>query len=207
MKKIFSNLFVAVIVLTTAQAQNPQWKMHRMHPGKHTMINQQLNLSEEQKNKYKMLNEDFRKNMMNLRRQDDITVKEWKNRMTDLHKKHRMDMQSVLTPEQKGRIEKMKAERKQMAEIDAKTRMEKMKIQLGLSNEQAEKMRNQRMEMMNKMKALRENQSMDMQKKREEIKMMMEKRRETMKSILTDEQRKQMEEIRMHYKRKPGKLS
>ena len=74
------------------------------------MMSQQLNLSEEQKNKYKELNEEFRKNMMELRRQDDITVKEWKNRMTDLHMKHRTDIQSLLTQGQKNRMEKMKVE-------------------------------------------------------------------------------------------------
>jgi hypothetical protein len=35
----------------------------------------------------------------------------------------------------------------------------------------------------------------------------MEKRKETMRSILTDEQRKKMEEMKMHHPRKPGKLS
>ena len=203
MKKILSTIIVIALSITATQAQN----MHRKLQRKHQMAQQQLNLSEDQKKKYKALNEDFRKNRLNLRKQDDITVKEWKNRMADLHKKHHTDMQSVLTQEQKGRIEKMKTERKQLAEIDAKARMEKMKIQLGLSNEQADKMKGQRMEMINKMKALRENKSMDMEKKRGEMKMMMEKRKETMKSILTDEQRKKMEEMRMHYKHKPGKLS
>ena len=125
MKKILSTIIVIALSITATQAQN----MHRKLQRKHQMAQQQLNLSEDQKKKYKALNEDFRKNRLNLRKQDDIPVKEWKNRMADLHKKHHTDMQSVLTQEQKGRIEKMKTERKQLAEIDAKARMEKMKIQ------------------------------------------------------------------------------
>lgn len=180
-----------------------------MHPGQQQqmMMYRQLHLSEEQKQKFKTLNEDFRKNMMDLRKQDDITVKEWRNRMETLQKKHREDLQGMFTQEQKAQMEKMKRERKQMAEIDAKARTEKMKIQLGLSNEQSEKLNNQRKEMMEKMKALRENQTMDMEKKREEIKALMEKRKETMRSILTHEQRKKMQQMKMHLPRKPGELS
>jgi len=207
MKKIFSTLAVIALVMTTVQAQNPSRRIHKMRQGNHPDIQKQLNLTEDQKMKYKSLNEDFRKNMMDLRKKDDITVKEWRTRMSDLQKKHRMDMQSVLSPDQKNRIEKMKADRKQIAEIDARARMEKMKIQLGLSNDQMDKLKNQRMEMMNNMKAMRENGSIDMMKKREEMKAMMEKRKAEMKSILTDEQRKKMMELRMRHPRKPGKLS
>jgi Spy/CpxP family protein refolding chaperone len=60
---------------------------------------------------------------------------------------------------------------------------------------------------MEKMKSLHENKSLDMMKKREEAKALMEKRKETMKSILTDEQRKKIQEMKKYYPRKPGKLS
>jgi Spy/CpxP family protein refolding chaperone len=171
------------------------------------MMHQQLNLSEEQKQKFKTLNDNYRKNMSDLRKQEDITVKDWRNRMADLQKKHRTDMQNVFTAEQKTRMEKMKTERKQMAEIDAKARMEKMKLQLDLSQEQTDKLNSQRKVMREKMNALRENQSMHMGMKREEMRTMMEKRRESIRSILTEEQIKKMNEMRMRQPRRSGKLS
>jgi Spy/CpxP family protein refolding chaperone len=208
MKKIIASLVVLAFATTTTQAQYPQRKMRRMHPGQQQMMMQrQLNLSEEQKQKFKILNEDFRKNMMDMRKQDDMTVKEWRNRMANLNKQHRSNLQNVFTQEQKARIEKMRMERRQMAEIDAKARMEKLKLQLSLTDEQTAKLNNQRKEMIDKMKALHENRLMDMMEKREEMRSLMEKRKETMQSILTDEQKKKMQEMRMRQPRKPGKLS
>ena len=113
-------------------------------------------------------------------------------------------MKGLLSNEQKEQIEKMKIERKKMAEIDANARMEKMKLQLDLNNEQTEKLKKQRIEMLEKMKGIRENKSIDEMKKREEMKLLMEKRKENMKSILTEEQLKKMQELNksMHHKRK-----
>ena len=134
MKKIIFSLIVLVFTITILQAQHPEKRMHgQQRNGKSHMAHQQLNLSEEQKNKLKSLNEEFRKNMTELKKKDDITVKEWKTRMADLKKQHNSNLQNVFTPEQKSQMEKMKLERKQMAEIDAKARMEKMNLYLGLS--------------------------------------------------------------------------
>jgi len=61
--------------------------------------------------------------------------------------------------------------------------------------------------MMEKIKSLKENKSMDMLKKNEEIKILMDKRKETMKSILTEDQLKKMQEIRKSMPRKRRVLS
>jgi len=214
MKKIIAGLAVLAVTVSAIQAQDPQRKMHRMQQGHQRMMRAEMNLSEEQKQRFKTLNDDFRKNMTELRKKDDITVKEWRSRMAELQKKHRDEIQNVFSKEQKERMEKMRAERRQMAEIDAKARMEKMKLHLGLSNEQSDKMIAQRKEMMEKMKTLRENNVMDFQKKREAMRDLMQKRHEAMRSILTEEQQRKMfrmnrmREMRnMHPPMKPGKLS
>lgn len=207
MKKIILSLVVLAFTATTIQAQNPERKMQGKHRGQHPKAKQQLNLTEDQKMKFKSLNEDFRKKMMDLKKQDEITVKEWKTRMGDLKKKHHADQQNLFTPDQKARMEKMKLERKQMAEIDANARMEKMKIQLGLSIEQSETLIKQKKEMQEKTKAIKENKSMDVEKKKAAYKELMEKRKESMKSFFTDEQEKKMKEMKKRHPRKTGKLS
>lgn len=206
MKKIFAGLVVLAMTVTIIQAQDPQRKMDRMKQGR-GMMHQHSDLTVEQKQKFKALNEDFRKKMTDLRKQDEITVKEMRSRMADLQKKHHTEMQNVFSAEQKARMDKMKMERRQLSEIDAKARMEKMKLQLSLSDEQTAKLNNQRKEMLDKMKTIHENHSMAMMEKREEMRSLMEKRKETMQSILTDEQKKKMQEMRMRQHRKPGKLS
>ena len=129
--------------------------------------------------------------------------------METLRKDQKTKMQGILTTEQKGQIEKMKAEHKAMQEIDAKARLEKMKLRLGLTDDQAAKMNKNRTEMAEKMKALREDDKMDAEKKKEKMKELMNKQKEQMKSILTEEQMKKLQEGRkqgpggMHGK-KPG---
>ncbi len=195
MKKII--LFL--LVLSAAVAVNAQDMKHRMHPGMrkhHEMMMKQLKLSEDQKTKFHSLNEDFRKQLMDLKKNEDITVRELKNRMKTLHKDHKEKIMGLLTVDQKAKIEKMKAEHKAMQEIDAKARLEKMKISLSLTNEQADKINKNRLEMAEKMKALREDDKMDMEKKREQMKELMKQQKEKMKSILTAEQFEKIQEFR-----------
>ncbi len=201
MKKILLSL-MAVTIAIGAQAQDPK----PPHPpggmkNPRGMLMQKLNLSEDQKVKFKTENEGFRKQMEELKKIDNITVKEWKNRMETLRKDHKTKLEGLLTSEQKAQIEKMKTEHKAMQEVDAKARIEKMKIHLGLTDEQAARINKNRTELMEKMKALREDEKMDKEKKKEMIKELMEKQKEQMKSILTEEQIKKLQEDR---KQGPG---
>lgn len=211
MKKIMLSALVLSLSIAVKAQDLPHNKMerpmmHERHNGHHRMpgmMMQKLNLTEEQKTKFKAQHESFRKQMEELKKNDNITVKEWKGRMETLRKDNKAKLEGILTNEQKAQIEKMKAERKAMHEIDAKARMDKMKIRLGLSDEQAEKMNKNREEMMAKMKALREDNKMDAEKKKEQMKELMKQQKEKMKSILTEEQIKKMQEGRkpMHEKR------
>jgi Spy/CpxP family protein refolding chaperone len=162
---------------------------------------QKLNLTDAQKEQFKTQRESFRKQMEELKKSDNITVKEWKSRMETLRKDQKTKMQSILTSDQKAQMEKMKAEHKAMNEIDAKARMEKMKLHLGLTDDQVSKMTKNRSEMMEKMKALRENDKMDADKKKEQMHDLMKKQKEQMKSILTEEQMKKFQE---GHKQGPG---
>jgi len=199
MKKIIV-FMLATIVIVSAHGQKDRIREQRGFRDK--MMAEIIQLSDEQKQKAKSLNEDYRKKMDELRKKDDILVKDWRNQMTELNKKHRENMQDLLSKEQKAQIEKMKLERKKIAAIDGNARMEKMKVRLDLSNDQMEKVKKQRMESLEKMKAIRENRSLDMMKKREEMKTLMQKRNENMKSILNEEQMKKMKETRKTTPRK-----
>jgi len=177
--------------------------MHHKQRGHHDrkMAFKQLNLTDSQKEQFKTQNEAFRKQMAELKKNENITVKEWKSRMENLRKDHKAKMENIFTAEQKAKLEKMKEEKKAMHEVDAKARLEKMKIHLGLTDDQAAKLSKNRTEMAEKMKAIRENKSITEEKKREEMKELAKKQQEAMKSILTEEQLKKMKEGRKH---RPG---
>src|SRR5258705_4683606 len=219
MKKIILSVLVLSVTFALKAQEIPERKtekpmmMHEQHKGHHgtdRMDMQKLDLTDAQKEQFKTQRESFRKQMEELKKNDNITVKEWKSRMETLRKDQRTKMQSILTNDQKAQLEKMKAEHKAMSEIDAKARMEKMKLHLGLTDEQAAKMKKNHTEMAEKMKALREDDKMDAEKKKEKIKELMEKQNEQLKSILTEEQMKKLQEGRKHgpdgmHDRKTGK--
>ena len=182
-------MMIASVTLVTVHAQEKEIPRERKE-FRDKMMAERLKLTEEQQQRAKTLNENFRKQMTELRKKEDITVKEWRNQAMELNKKHREEMRNLLTNEQKDRMEKFKLERKQMTDIDADAKLEKMKLRLDLNKEQFEQLKKQRAETMEKMRSIRENNAMDMMNKRAEIRALMERRRENMKSILTEDQMK-----------------
>jgi len=183
----------------------PMMERKRQH---HGMEFQKLNLTEDQKAQFKSKNESFRNQMEELKKNDNITVKEWRTKAENLRKEHKNSLQGILTADQKAQVEKMKADAKLKHTEMAQKKGEKMKTRLGLSDEQSAKMEFNRKEMGEKMKTIRENSALTDVQKREQMKELMKKQRESMKSILTEEQLNKLKEG--HHKgpggegRKPG---
>ncbi|MGZ8558554.1 MAG: Spy/CpxP family protein refolding chaperone [Chitinophagaceae bacterium] len=198
MKKIMLSVFVAALVVTTSQAQETEDRK----PGKHQMMRKHhrgeefknLNLTEDQKVKFKTLNEENRKKMSELKKNDNITMKEWRSKMDAQRKEHRAKVQNLLTDEQKAQLEKSRQERNAEFSEKSKVRMEKMKTDLGLSDEQYGKLKSNREAMAEKMKALWEDKSLNDESKKDQVIELRKKQKEDMKSILTEEQLKKFEE-------------
>jgi Spy/CpxP family protein refolding chaperone len=199
MKRIILSVLVAAAVGTTSMAQEipdrkgPGHEMkRRQHRGGDEF--KKLNLSEDQKAQFKALHEENRKQMEELKKNDNITVKEWNSKKEALRKDHREKMQRLLTTEQKAGLEKSKLERKVKMEERSKTRMDKMKTSLGLTEEQSAKLNSNRAAMQEKMKAIREDKSLNDEAKKEQAKELMKKQKADMRSILTEEQLKKLDE-------------
>jgi len=195
MKKIVLSALFVCLAFVMIQAQDMPERRPGMEKGRHfDRMDKGLNFSEEQKTKMKTIDEDFRTRMEELKKNDNITVKEWRTRMENLRNDHKTRMQELLTKDQKAQIEKTKTEHMAMREVDRKARMDKMKILLGLSEEQASKLSQSQKELGEKMKSLREDKTMDKEKKKEQIKELMKQQKDKMKSILTEEQMKKLKE-------------
>ena len=155
MKKIMLSALVVALVATASYAQEiPERKAphHEMKKRHHRSDEfKQLNLSEEQKAKFKALNEENRKQMAELKKNDNITVKEWKSKMEAQRKDHKEKLQSLLTEEQKVQLEKSREQRKSRFLERSKNRDGKMKADLGLSEEQSAKLKGNREAMRDKM--------------------------------------------------------
>jgi Spy/CpxP family protein refolding chaperone len=200
MKKFIASALVLAVASLSVHAQDQPDRKHQKHKGRHHKeAFHQLNLTEDQKAKFKTLHQDFRKDMQELKKNDNITVKEWNSRKENLHKAHRTQMQGVLTTEQKAQLEKVKKDRHASRKAGHEARSEKMKTRLGLSSEQVEKMKQSRSDMAAQMKALHENKSLNEDQKKEQVKELRKKQKESFRSILTEEQLK-----KLHEKQKRG---
>ncbi len=213
MKKLVITALMGVFAVATIHAQDiPERKKgDRKHFGKRTegfkKQRADLNLSEEQKAQFKALNQDFQKKMAELKKQDNITVKESREKMQQIAKEHRTNVNQLLTAEQKAKIEKSKADRKIKMQDHGQKRGEFMKKELGLTDEQSAKLDASRKANAEKMKAIRENKSLSEEQKKEQIKALHEAQKNNLKSVLTDEQLKKLKERKprtMEGKRKPS---
>lgn len=206
MKKIIASLVVAMMAAITVSAQQPdpmQQAHHRsFHHHVHGMMAKKLNFSDQQKQQLKSINSDYRKKLADLKKNEDITVREFKSRMSVLRKEHRTQIQALLTPEQKDQVAKMKQERMQLAKVNAGARAERMKIKLGLNDAQASQLKEIRTGMAAKIKAIHTDNSLSREQKHAQIKSLVMQQKDQLKTILTTEQLQQLQQMRAAHNRR-----
>ncbi|HEY0677535.1 MAG TPA: hypothetical protein VGD17_04580 [Chitinophagaceae bacterium] len=108
MKRLVVSLFAMLMIGVAAQAQ----ENHKRH-GKHHQkeVAEKLNFSEDQKTQLKTIHEETRKQLEELKKNDQISVKEYNERKKAIHEGQQTKMKALLSPEQKQKMEQMKQER------------------------------------------------------------------------------------------------
>lgn len=205
MKKILSLTAIIFAGFVTLQAQDVKSKEGKQKHAQHKKMGEKrqhqgkmmknIDFTEAQKAQMKAINEDHRKQMQELQKNENITVKEQRSQRAAIQKDHREKMQSLMTTEQKDQMAKAKtAQRKQRAEA-GKQRSEKMKTELGLSNDQAARLAESNKVAAEKMKAIKANESLTQQQKMEQVKAVKAEQKKKRESILTSEQLSKMKEM------------
>ena len=210
-KLILPALMIALALSAYAQeiperkAEHPRMMKRGEGPGRdHKMALKQLNLTDAQKEKMKAEKEAHHKKMEDLKKNEDITVKEWKARREKLAKEHKANIESIFTPEQKAKLETLKKEGQARHQEMMKKRAAHMKTTLGLTDEQSAALEKSRKEMGDKMKAIREDKKMTEEQKRAAFKELAQKQKENLKTVLTEEQVKKMKEMKKQGPRRKG---
>jgi hypothetical protein len=203
MKKIIVCTFVLAVAIQGIKAQTmPERNRETINRHHKDGVNR-LNLSEEQKAKFKSLNEDFRTQMDELKKKDDITVKDWRSRMDNLRKDHRDKITSLLTTDQKDQLKKSR-EARQLRQSDRKKEgFDRMKARLNLTDDQAAKLKQSHSDMAEKIQSIRENQSLTDDQKKDQVQELRKKSQENLKTILSEDQLKRLHEKQV---RRPAKL-
>ncbi|MFT4015356.1 MAG: hypothetical protein QM668_00220 [Agriterribacter sp.] len=218
MKKIVSATLALMIGIAGLQAQdktdktpplNPAYGKHHgkhgMH-GKHDAAFKKLNLTQDQQAQMKKIQEDFRSKMAELKKSEaTITVKDYKEKKKAIAKQHHDQIQNVLTTAQKDQLAKMRSERGKKFEGGPGRGMDRMKTELGLSDEQTAKMKTLQEDTRARMKSIRENQSLSEDAKKQQVMAAFKDQREGMNKILTPEQQKKMESMRPKHMHREAK--
>jgi Spy/CpxP family protein refolding chaperone len=199
MKKLLIPLIAIFALTATANAQDKMGK--KGHHNKHQkgMMAKQLNFSEAQKTQAKAIHEDSRKKMQELNRNESITVKEQRDRKAAILKERKTKMDGLLTAEQKTKMTQLKAEHKVKKEAGYAKRMDKMKTNLNLTDEQVTKLKAQQAANRSKAEQIKNNQSLSREQKKEQMMALKTQAKEQHNKILTPEQLKKKEEIKKNH--------
>ena len=113
MKKLLMPLALSLLILTSATAQQKQeiQPKHNAHQ-RHEKIAKELNLSKEQQEKMKVINQDFKAKAKALKSNDNINNGELKKEMKVLNENRQSQVKSTLNEDQQKKLEELKAKRK-----------------------------------------------------------------------------------------------
>ena len=196
MKKIVALLMIAATFIGSASAQEARAiKSHRHHHDNRMGL-KALNLTQDQKNQLKANRDDYRQQLAALDKNESITVKESRDQKEALRKSQKEKMMSVLTADQKNKLEQLKKDRQVKHEAMAAKRMDKMKAKLNLSDDQVAKINANRQAARDQFKAIAQNDQLSRTQKKEQLMALREQNKNTFKSILTPDQISKMEEMK-----------
>jgi Spy/CpxP family protein refolding chaperone len=196
-KKAIAGMFLTVCISGSVFAQDGSMAYGGRPKGHHHRFDMmaKLNLTDAQKGELKTINEDYKKQLTDLKKNEDITVKEWKSKMSGLRKDHHSKVQHVLTADQKASMKKLMAERKAEMKKHRGQRLEKMKKDLNLTDAQVASLKKNHESAMQQFKAIREDKSLTDEQKKEKLKAFKQQQHESLKSVLTPEQLQKMQEV------------
>jgi Spy/CpxP family protein refolding chaperone len=154
----------------------------------------------------KAINDDFKQQMTDLKKSEDkITVTEWKSKMATIRKDHHEKVDKVLTDEQKASLKKMHKEHGKGFGQDKHNRMDRMKKELSLTDDQSAALQKSFGESMQKMKAVHDDKSLTDDQKKAQFKTLHDQQQESMKSILTPDQWTKFQELKKSHGHGKGK--
>ncbi len=205
MKKIILSLAVISTLTFSATAQENRTMdksemKNQKHSGKkHGGEMSELNLTAEQKAKLQASRADFKLKMDAIDNNTSLTEEQKRTQKEALRKEQRAAMESILTPEQKAKMPQSRGQKSGEGNAGREDKM-RMKDELGLSNDQADKLKSIHQNTKAEIEAIRSNTSLSADAKKAQIKAIKEKAKADRKTLLTPDQQKKMEQMQMNRK-------
>ncbi len=197
MKKIVTAVLAMAGLIFSAKAQEtPKMKSFHHRHGQHGMMMKELHLTAAQQEELRINRDKYRKQWTALNKNEAITVKESRDKKEALRKEQREKMMSILTPEQKATLQKIKKDREAKHEAMAAKRLDKIKSTLNLSDDQVAKINSGTLDIHAKAKMIRENDQLTRVEKKDQLIALKQQTQDNLKSILTPEQITKLEELK-----------
>jgi Spy/CpxP family protein refolding chaperone len=196
MKKIAASVLAIASFVFSAHAQTtPKMKQFRHHR-EHGLMMKELNLTQVQQEQLKANRDSYQKQWQELNKNENITVKEARDKKEALRKEQKEKMMAILTPEQKTKLEQLKKDREAKIEAMAAKRLDKMKSTLNLSEDQLTRIKASTANIHLKAKAIRENDQLSRVEKKEQLVALKQQTQDNLKTILSTEQINKLEEMK-----------
>lgn len=195
MKKVLIPLiaFLALTVSVNAQHKTGKGKHQHHQQG---MMAKELNLTEAQKTQAKVINEDTRKKMQELNKNESITVKEQRDRKDAIRKERKTKLDGLLTAEQKAKQTQLRVEHKAKKEADYARHLDKLKTNLNLTDDQVSKLKAQRSTTRAKAEQIKNNESLTREQKKAQMMALKAEAKDKNSKIFTPDQLKKKEEMK-----------
>jgi len=206
MKKTLITLLILTLAGTVAMAQHKgkHRKSYRQTQRKHMAA--QLNLTEQQKTQARTYRMDTRKKLQELKKLENITVKEQRDRREAILKAQKANLDGLLSAEQKATRQRLMAERKTRANYRFDQHLGKMKAKLSLSETQVAQLKKLREDREVRMKSIRENSNLSREDRKAKMMALKTDMKEQRSKLFTAEQQKKIEEFRKkRLENKPAK--
>ena len=170
----------------------------KMGHGNHErgMMMKQLDLTDAQKQQAKAIRDDYQNQIKQLKGDGSMSVSDYNAKKASLQKEQKAKFESLLTQDQKNKMQQLRKE--QVAKTDARRekRMDKMKSTLNLTGAQVSQLKSQHDSFKSQAHAIKDNSSLSQDEKKQQFMELRKKNEENEKNILTAEQLQKKEQLR-----------
>jgi Spy/CpxP family protein refolding chaperone len=155
-----------------------------------------IELTEEQKAEWQKIQKEHRQAMKSLMENEQISVKEQRDKLFELSKAHKKQIDALLTPAQREQLQA--AMNLQKAKVEAKRAQgfARMSTRLNLSKEQQEAIKQEQVKLRNTLEAIRADKDAERTERVQKIKQAMENHKKAVAGLLTEAQKKEMENLK-----------
>lgn len=205
MKRIVIGMLALASFIFSASAQQTRKMKHQKSNHAKGMMVKALNLSAAQKEQMKANRLSTKKQLVDLNKNEDITVRDYKARKKAIKVSQKEQMNKLLTTEQKDKIAQNNINRKAKQDLKASKKLGKMKASLNLSDDQVSKIKANREAGHAKGKAIKENSQLSQSQKKEQLMTLKQTQKDNIAQLLTSEQTRKIAEKKKARMDKTGK--